>query len=370
MPARCLARRASVVLALAGAAFASVAFGCSSSSTGAPTTTGLMGDGSCGLTDAENSEWCKSIAITPDCSSVIGFTTDVCGLPVTAPSTPLARSSDVMEFAGSGAPDLSCVEVGHYPVAGTSQTVKAQGRARIFSNGCESNDLTIEFHTVIRDGTDNEGNLGPLVGQAVVTEDMAGCLIDGTPTDSMQCGTRYECPYEYDGLPSETELVVLTKGTEWQPLYDYNIYISNTDVTNGVWAHDVRALATTDYSLIPTAAYGHTITTGNGAIAGEVHDCGDVRVSGATVNVDLPNAALVYFTGAEDAPEPIATATSTNELGLYAAFDMAPGTITVAALGEVDNATTTLGYFRARIFPDSVTAVTLHGVYPFELTSK
>jgi hypothetical protein len=291
--------------------------------------------------------------------------TQVCGVPVLDPSTALGRSSGVMEFAGSGPPQLGCFMPGGYPTAGTSQMVTMSGLAKIFSHGCQSNDLSIEVYTVKRTGGPDDGDLGTLVGAAVMTA--SDCMATGTATANTDCGMRYECPYSYPNVPTETELVIRTQGSLWAPLIEYNNYIPNGQVMNGVYNHDVRALASDDYQTIPQAAIGSTITPGNGALAGEVHDCGNVRLHGATVDVNVSKQLLTYFTSDEEAPLPDPSATSTSILGLYAALDVPPGPAGVAALGLVNGKVTTVGYFQARVFANSVTAVTFQGVRPFQV---
>jgi hypothetical protein len=142
-------------------------------------------------------------------------------------------------------------------------------------------------------------------------------------------------------------------------------------VKDGAWSHDVRVVAIGDYSLIPTTAIGRTLTSGHGAIAGEVHDCGDVRISGAFVDVSAPRSDVGYFTDVEDAPlpDPGRTKDGTSTLGLYAAYDMAPGPVRVSATGSIGGQLTNLGYFDVRVFPDAVTAVTFRGMRPFQVAN-
>jgi len=243
--------------------------------------------------------------------------------------------------------------------------VTMSGYARIFNNGCTSADLTIEVYTVKRTNDASDGQLDQLVGKSVVTA--ADCTAMGVMSTTATCTPRWECPFTYPLVPSETELAVKTYGTKWAALYQYNIYIPNTAVMNGTWTHDVRALDAGDYSVIAQAALGANITPGNGALAGEVHDCGDVRLIGATVDVNVGRKLLTYFTTDESAPLPDTSATATTALGLYAALDIAPGPASVAALGLVGGKVTTVGYYRVQVFPDSVTSITFNGVHPFQI---
>jgi hypothetical protein len=352
----------------------SATIGCGSDgSTSAAASSGNHGDGPCGLVDADNSEWCQGDAVDPNCSAITNQTNDVCGIALPNPGSGvvLTRSTNLKEYSGSGPPDVACFEMGHYPAKpATSSMVKIQGHAKIFNQGCNSHDLRIEVFQVQRGGS-ADGDLGALVGTAVVTDPETTCETTGRAVDNDSCGTRYECAFEYDGVPTETELVIKTSSPttmkDWASLYDYNIYIPNHEVSGGAWQHDVRALAADDYSVIPRAAIGQAITPGNGVIAGEIHDCGDVRLSGAVVGIDASSAGLFYFNSNEEAPLPDVQASFTSVLGLYAAFDVQAGPIVVGAMGTVDDKQVTLGYYRARIFPDSVTAVTLHGMQPFQV---
>jgi hypothetical protein len=332
---------------------------------GAGTSTG---GGTCpgNLAQAAGDAFCQSAPSTIDCSLVTAADhTQVCGVAVPSPTIALARSSTVMEFAGSGPPDLSCYQPANYPKAGTSQMVTMSGVARIFSHGCQSNQLTIEVHTVVRTGGADDGDVGPVVGTAVMTA--ADCTATGVQSMDSDCGTRYECTYTYPDVPSETELVILTSGAMWAPLYEYNDYIPTAQVMNGAWSHDVRALASDDYSAIPEVAIGATIPSGQGALAGEVHDCGNVRLTNATVDTNVAREALTYFDSDEESPLPLSSQTATSDLGLYAAFDLKPGPIGVAALGLVGGQITTVGYYKAFIHPNAVTAVTFQGLRPFQI---
>ncbi len=246
--------------------------------------------------------------------------------------------------------------------------VQISGVAKIFAHGCASTGVDIEVHTVLRTPGAQDGALGPLVGTAVTTPaDCTSAATGVTVMNDANCGTLYECKYTYDNVPSETELVILTKGTGWAPLYDYNNYIATAAVMNGVWNHDVRALASDDYGAIAAAALGGPITAGNGAIAGETHDCGDIRISGATVDVNVAKKQLTYFTDDESNPLPNSSATATGLLGLYAALDVAPGPASVGAIGLVNGKLTTVGYYRVQVFANAVTTITFSGLRPYQI---
>jgi hypothetical protein len=319
-----------------------------------------------------NKEHCNHVAGKPNCAALApADVIDVCGVPVAAPVSggkvlELARSANVKEFGGDGPPDLACYSAGGYPAPpGTPATVTLKGVAKIFSHGCESKKLDIEVYTVKRTGGADDGEPDKLVGNKVTTA--TECMTGGKAEEHEDCGTRYLCTFEYPGVPSETELVILTKGSLWAELYEYGVYVPNAEVKDGSFDKDVRALDASDYNLIAQTAMGKTITPGNGAVGGEVHDCDNIRLENAVVDVDVSRFALTYFTSNEDTPLPDVKAKVTSTLGLYAAMDIKPGPVVVAAAGVVDGKLVGAGFFRTRIFPDAVTSVTFRGLKPFQL---
>lgn len=317
-----------------------------------------------------NDAFCSANGVVNSCQ---GGPIDSCGVSTALPpkangqTVELTRSTDVKEYAGTGAPDLSCFEPESFPAApdtANSKLVKLTGTVRIFSHGCESKNLTIELHKVVRGGAE-DGNPGELVGKSVTTP--ASCKASGVPEENKECGTRYECTYEYANVPTETELLVITAGDIWAPIYEYGLFVSNAEAKTGTYEKDVRALAADDYQLIPQVALGKTVTAGHGAIAGEVHDCANVRLVDAVVDIDQPKFSLSYFTDNEDNPLPDIDAHSTSTLGLYSALDVAPGPVTIAAAGVFGGKVVSLGYFKGRVFPDSVTSFTFRGYKAFQL---
>jgi hypothetical protein len=354
----------SLLLPIGGLA-ALLASGCGSdTATGGTGTTG--GEAQCpdNLIKAPNSEFCAASAEAINCTLVTtADKNQVCGVPLRQPADDLKRSATVKEFAGAGAPKLDCMAPAGYPAKAdpaSSKPVQMSGTVKIFSNGCESKLVKIEVFEVGADGA-----LGAAAGTALTTA--SECKTNGVATDIMDCGTRYECNYIYSGVPTEKELVIRTSGANWADFYDYNIFIPTAEVMNGEWKHNLRALAAEDYNAIAQAAIGGPITAGNGALAGEVHDCGDVRLINAIVDIDQPKKILSYFTSNEAHPLPDLGATGTSTLGIYAALDVAPGPVSVAAVGTVGGKVTALGHYRARVFPNAVSIVTFRGVEPFQV---
>lgn len=323
------------------------------------------GDCSSTLAPAVNSEFCESTPGEIDCTLVTGtFKNQVCGVALPDAPKELERSSAVQEFSGEGPPDVSCFEPANYPAKpGASEPVTVTGFARIFSSGCNSHDLKITFHRV-----EEDGQLGDAVGTSVVTT--ADCEDVGDPSEVDDCGTRWECPFTYEGVPSETPLAVKTENDAvalWAPLVQYNIYIPNDEIVDGTWENDVRALAQPDFTVIPQTAIGSPITPGNGAVAGEVHDCGDVRLIDAVVDIDRAKKLTTYFSSNEDSPVPDIAADGTSPLGLYAALDVEEGPVTVAAGGLVNGEFVTLGQHKVWVYPNTVTSVTFKGLRPYQV---
>ncbi len=325
------------------------------------------------LCAVSNESFCGDNGATPNCDSLRpGSVVDVCGVPLPAPKVAnelieLKRSANVDEFAGSGPPDLSCFEPSGFPdPPGTPEMVTFRGIVKVFSHGCDTANVNVEAWTVVRDGSANDGMPGTMLASTSTDGD---CTAEGVPEDNDDCtvydGVRWECRYALPDVPTETELMIITSGTGWAKLYEYNVYASNGEAVDGAYEKDIRAIVQDDYNVIPQTAIGKSMEPGNGALGGEVHDCGDVRLANAIVDVDV-SRELTYFTDNELTPLPDKGAKATSTLGLYAALDVREGPITVAAGGVMDGALVGAGIFRARIFPNSVTSVTFRGLRPFQ----
>jgi|HubBroStandDraft_6_1064221.scaffolds.fasta_scaffold333121_1 hypothetical protein len=297
------------------------------------------------LAEAAGSAFCAASPSATDCAFNYGVDYEqVCGVPVETPTVPLARSS------GAAEPDPVCP----LPPDGGVKSVTMTGVARMFLHGCQSSDLQIQVYTV---GADSK--LNP-VGSAVLTAD--DCTMNGGASPSDDCATSSLCSYSYSNVPTETEIAIRTEGSAYAPLVEYSGLIPSAEVMNGVWHHDVVALAFDDYDWIAEQATGAPMTIGDGALVGEVQDCQDVPLRGATVGVNVAPGMLVYFTSDVQAPLPDPSLTSTGDLGRFAALDVPPGEVGVAALGLVGGEVKTVGYSQVRVFPDAFTKVTLHGV--------
>lgn len=276
------------------------------------------------------------------------------------------------------APDISCMMTPR--TRGTPQTVTVYGVVDVFGNGPDANAITLTFY---EEGAD--GALGPMVATTTATT-ASPCAEEEIEVDSagVPTGESRTLGFYSVTLPaehgSETPLIIQTSGDVglWSSLYTYNFVVLNDEIDSSApppgacmgtptgprYEYRARVLARADYQSIPlTAGLAGGIRPGNGAIAGEVHDCADVRLEYATVGVTGNPLAKVYFNDIADNPLPsVARTQGTSLLGLYAGLDIAPGPVDIAAIGYVDGQRVSLGWYRARIFPDAVTAVTLRGI--------
>jgi hypothetical protein len=277
-------------------------------------------------------------------------------------------------------PDLACFTTGRRTPR-ASRMVTVYGVVDVFGNGGDADAITVEIR---REGAD--GALGDVVGSATssIRDPCAETEVEienGEPTGE----TRRLGFYAIANVPSETPLVVVTRGDPglWKPLYTYNFVILDEDIESGAppagacattptgdrYRYRARVLSVSDYRTIPlTAGIAGGIPVGRGAVAGEVHDCGNVRLEFAMVGVRPAPDAFVYFTDDADNPLPDVSRTEgTSLLGLYAGLNLAPGAVDVSAVGRVGGRIVSLGWYRAQIFADSVTAVTLRGLRPHQV---
>jgi len=137
-------------------------------------------------------------------------------------------------------------------------------------------------------------------------------------------------------------------------------------VTGERYRYTARTLSVSDYRSIPlTAGLPGGVQAGHGAVAGEAHDCDNVRIEFAQVAVRPAPESFVYFNNDPDNPIPVTGRTEgTSLLGLYAALDIAAGPVDIAGVASRGTDTVSLGWYRARIFPNAVSVVTLRGLRP------
>lgn len=321
-------------------------------------------------------DYCKSCTMAGDATPSTckaPRVVDACCTYVAPPTQELARGTGLERYSSDDPTiQLGCLD--DPGALGTPKTVTLKGYVRLFSSGDDSAGVKIE---IFKEGKD--GALGDPVGTAVVTtnDDTKNPPLTPKPDWLKKCpegGCTFR-GYEYAGVPTETPLVVRTSdaqgGGQWAPLYDYNVYFSNAVVKAGdVVDYDPQAVAATDINTVASAAGGFTVRSEKGMLAGEVHDCGDVRLSGATVDTDLAHEGDMFYFGDNESdplPDKSRATLGTSKLGLFGALNLATGTpIRISAIGKHGGATVLLGTHTVQAFPGSVTALSLRGRRPWQ----
>lgn len=290
----------------------------------------------------------------------------------------LARTTSTKEYSdpSGGSVDLGCFSpAGYPPKPSPGGTVTLTGRMRFAGNGGCTPDATlgvsIEVYTVMRTGDPaTDGTLGPLVGSAVVNDGSFPIITE--PVDN-KCldDLRHEPVYSYPGVPLDTELVIKTSGDGIATVYTYNVYASTDgphyDAGSGTYQENAVLLDGNDFTTWPTAAIGKVNGAGLGMVFGEVHDCGDIRLQNATVDVSAQRTGLVYTDDNEDNPLPNSSSVGTGWLSRFLAFEMDPGFMRVSAVGLSGAQLMSVGYFDVRVFSDAATHVKLRGLRPFQV---
>jgi hypothetical protein len=286
------------------------------------------------------------------------------------PKTELARGPSSLHYygppAGQPAVDLSCVDT---PAAqGTPQTVTLTGYVKVFlGQDSDSAGVKIEIFTEGKDGA-----LGTLVGTAATTDTNSPSRTNDWLQDC-PTGGCIERQFTYANVPTETPLIIHTSDANnaqrWASLYDYNIYFSNSAVSNGQVTYDTTGVGTTDLNVVASSAGGYTVAPDKGLLAGEVHDCGDVRLSGATVSTDYPPQGKIFYFGTDETkPLPdVQTIAGTSDLGLFGALNYQTGVpIHISAVGLQNGQRKLIGAYTVQVFAGSVTALSLRGRRPYQ----
>lgn len=358
---------ASFMIALSSVALAGT--GCSSKNSIQANQDGGTGTAS---TDLAKDDYCSACTFNSQASMKeckTPRTVNACCVCVTPPTQDVKRGLNLHYFSSKDDPNLNlgCLD---NPVAqGASQTITLTGYVKLFSSGNDSEGVKIEIY---KEG--QNGALGELVGTPVITtnDDAVNPPLMPKPEWLKKCpsgGCTFRS-YKYAGVPTETPLIVKTSdpnpgALKWSEVYDYNIVIPN-----GVTTYDVTAAASTDINTVASAAGGFTIRPDKGVLAGEVHDCGDVRLSGVTVDTDLAHEADIFYFGDNEAdplPDKSRSAQGTSSLGLFGALNLPTGVpVKVSAIGKVNGQLTLIGTQVVQFYPGAVTAFSFRGRRPWQ----
>lgn len=355
-------------------AFAGLVLACSSTNTTVAPDGGSSSGGG-GTCDApatvEKDAYCETC--TPSATAVPNAckaprTVNACCTWVQPPSQALTRGTGLNRYSTNDPTiDLACLDA---PAAqGVSQTITLRGHVRLFSSGGDSKGAKIEIYK-----QNDDGSLGELVGTAATSSDSDADVKTETFLKKCPDGGCTLRAYEYPGVPTETRLIVKTSdaagGGQWAELYDYDIYFSTADVKDGSIEYEPSVVAATDINTVASAAGGFTVKQDKGLLAGEVHDCADIRLSGATVDIDAAHEADMFYFGENESdplPDKSRGALGTSKLGLFGTLNVTTNVpIRISAIGKQGDQTILLGTTVVRTFPGAVTALRLRGRRPWQ----
>lgn len=353
-------------------------------------TSGSTGGASCeGAPTLTKSDFCKSCTLSDKASPNTcrpPRTINACCAFVQPPTQELARGTNLVRNSSTDATlDLGCLDAP--PAQGTPKNVTIKGFVRVFSSGGDSAGVKVE---IFKEGAN--GALGDLIGAPAITTTDGKFFTTTDPkyfstppggTDPQKPTYLKKCPdggctfreFTYAGVPTETPLIVKTSdatgGSSWASFYDYNVSFSNSIVKAGDEVYyEPAAVAATDINTVASAAGGFTVKQDKGLLAGEVHDCGDVRVSGATVDTDVAHEDVMFYFGENEAdplPDKSRSSQGTSKLGTFGTLNLPTGTpIRISALGKRNGETILLGAYTVQTFPGAVTALSFRGRRPWQ----
>jgi hypothetical protein len=326
------------------------------------------------------------------------------------------------------APNLSCLGAGASTPPATPATVTLTGFVHVFSSGPDAKGLTLQVfeQSALMGGADPatlspmataDVELDPATQRACDADPSKGCSIPSTTgcmlpvcndglmgrsDDKKYCHDlgggsgecddrlRWEARYSLDNIPTNTQLVLRTTGPNgkpdatWATMASFNIVLATNDHAckdaSDVYCLDmtgatpkyqlnVNALSQSDYVNIPTSSgLAGGISNGEGAVAGEVHDCDNVRVGNVQVGVSPEGDRFTYFNGnpIKTLPDSGRVAAGTDRLGLFAALNVKPGPVNIVTGGltTAGGMMTSFGTFTAVVYPNTVTVANVNGGRP------
>ena len=354
-----------------------VSSACSSSNSAPLADAGAGGTASCeGAPTLGKADFCKSCTLAANASPNkcnAPRTVEACCTFVQPPTQELVRGTGLNRNSSSD-PTIQLACLDNPGELGASKTVTLKGFLRVFSSGGDSAGVKIEIYKEGKDGA-----LGDLVGAAIETtqDDVKN------PPQTPKPAWLKKCPeggctfrgFTYAGVPTETPLIIKTSdatgGERWAALYDYNIFFANAAVQPGdEVSYEPAAVAATDINTVASAAGGFTVRADKGVLAGEVHDCGDVRLSGATVDTDVAHEGDMFYFGENESdplPDKSRGSLGTSKLGLFGTLNLPTNTpIKVSAIGKSGGQTVLLGTHTVQAFPGAVTALSFRGRRPWQ----
>lgn len=353
---------------------------------------------------------------------------------VEAERTQCGDVTDFCDTSGAKTPVLDCLTTPHGDRPTTPEKVTLTGYVHPFSGGKSNSTVTVQIYRAadLESGADIT-SVAPLVQKeftfdpsqasdpsqfrACDTDPQVGCVpVDPSACDTVTCNDglggrqddnkycsvdgncndrlRWERRYSIDDVPTNTPLVIRTSGeggmssTAWSTLVQWNVFLATddkqcggdheatdcldtSDMDHPKYQLNVNVLSVSDYTNIPvTAGLAGGISIGQSGIAGEVHDCDNIRVGNVQVGVLPAGDRLTYFNGNPymTLPDSSRAATGSDRLGLYASLNVNPGKVKIEAVGLVGGKQVSLGSYTAYTYPDSIAVVNLNGGKPVQTT--
>lgn len=235
--------------------------------------------------------------------------------------------------------------------------------------------------------TCNDGLVDPATNMRR-PDDKKYCRNLGNGTGECSDRLRWESRYSIPGVPTNTQLAIRVSGPNatadatWSTTVAFNVVLSTndractslsdtdcldtSDPANPKYQLNVSALSRSDYVNIPTiSGLSSGISSGQGAVAGEVHDCDNIRVGNVEVTTTPTAERYTYFNGnpISTLPDVSRAAIGTDRLGLFAALNQKPGKATIEAAGALTagGALQSFGTFQAYVYANAVTIVNVNG---------
>ncbi len=314
--------------------------------------------------------------------------TDSCVVGASTLELPLPDEPGTLPAFSGQAVDFSCV--GSPAAIGAGGTATLEGCVDIFGLGGKAKS---GIKVAIFGDAQDPKTEAPAYGEAniFVKLDADGRECAGADANFEGClatGCEKEGYYRIAGVPTHVPLTMkvykpgdtdVIDTYTWGVVFDY----LETAAVDGVVTYAANLVYKSTYDSIPTLA-GRIVDgqqntadgVGRGVIAGEIHDCQDRIVQGATVTTDRYDAStkITYFDGNTDDPKPALARLSTNIDGLYVVLNATTGaadSVHTLSAGIVDPTCTTddcacvlVGSRAIRAYPDSVSIATMRGDFP------
>jgi hypothetical protein len=358
------------------------------------------------------------------CSSLVDGGACFFAPTLAAQRTPCGDVTEYCDKGGVATPNLDCLgKTGPAP-GDAPAMVTLTGFVHVFSSGPDSNGVKIQlFDASTITATDPASQtalatltsaLDPATQRACDADASKGCSIPlangcalpvcndglgGRTDDHKYCRDngsggecsdrlRWESRYSIPGVPTNKQLVIRVTGptgksdATWATTVAFNVFLSTndractslsdtdcldkSDAANPKYQLNVSALSAADYVNIPViSGLAGGINTGEGAIAGEVHDCDNLRVANVEV-ASTPGAdRFTYFNGNPimTLPDSSRAAVGTDRLGLFAGLNVKPGPVHIEAAGvqTLGDPIRSFGSFDAFVYPNAVSIVNVNG---------